>query len=434
MLVDKHMYIQRVVDVRSSSSYDTHMLPRTALPSTVIFTARSRLAESMYTGCHISTEARLSMPKPGIVPLIIVAGVQKGGSSSMRDLLSQQGLCHPATGELQFFNHECFAGRPIQEGEREAYFAEWHHCRAQAHSPDAAGGVQGLLGFDKSPATYIQPWIPLRVCQALPPRQKILLILRDPVSRAFSGYHQCVGVRQFRPPKLRTIANRTHQERDHFSVAAALEVEVAQRCSPWGSGYPERDAELGEAYAKCCVRIAAQHGFQAPSAWPLCKTTPRCDNSTRVGRHRRMAVSLGGTFGQWCYTHVLAGVYARHLRLWYRHHHPRDVLIARSEALFANESAFMHELMHELLGLDFVVRRVAAVRSAAATGGAIMPNATRLMLQRFYQPFNAELEELLGVRMGWNYTTLPATIQSNSKWPLAQRSHAAGNETAQEKE
>ena len=90
------------------------------------------------------------MPKPGIVPLIIVAGVQKGGSSSMRDLLSQQGLCHPATGELQFFNHECFAGRPIQEDEREAYFAEWHHCRAQAHS----GGVQGLLGFDKSPATY----------------------------------------------------------------------------------------------------------------------------------------------------------------------------------------------------------------------------------------------------------------------------------------
>jgi len=30
--------------------------------------------------------------------------------------------------------------------------------------------------------------------------------------------------------------------------------------------------------------------------------------------------------------------------LWYRYHHPRNVLIGRSEAFFANESAFMQEL------------------------------------------------------------------------------------------
>ena len=356
---------------------------------TAIFTARSRLAESLYIGCHTNTEARLSMPKPGSVPLIIVAGVQKGGSSSMRDLLSGQGLCHTATGELQFFNHECFAGRTIREDEREAYFAEWHHCRAHAHALDATGGVRGV-GFDKSPATYVQPWIPLRVCQALPPQQKILLMLRDLVSRAFSGYHQCLSVGQFRPPKLLATAslNRSHPEHDSFSVAVALEVEVAHRCSPWGSGYPERDAELGEAYAKCCVRIAAQHGFQSPNAWPLCQTTPRCNNDTRVGRHHRKEIAgrIHGTFGKWCYTHVLAGVYSRHLQLWYRYHLPRNVLIGRSEAFFANESAFMQELMHELVGLDFVVRPVAAIRSAAATRGARMPNATRLMLQRFCAP------------------------------------------------
>lgn len=49
-----------------------------------IFTARSRrLTESMYIGCHINTEARLSMPKPGSVPLIIVAGVQKGAEGRL---------------------------------------------------------------------------------------------------------------------------------------------------------------------------------------------------------------------------------------------------------------------------------------------------------------------------------------------------------------
>mmetsp|Transcript_9218 Transcript_9218/g.29221 ORF Transcript_9218/g.29221 Transcript_9218/m.29221 type:complete len:273 (+) Transcript_9218:530-1348(+) len=263
----------------------------------------------------------------------------------------------------------------------------------------------------------MQPWIPLRVCQALPPRQKILLLLRDPVSRAFSGYHQCISVGQFWPPRLRATANRTDRELDHFSLSVALEVDVAQRCSPWGTGDPERDAALGEAYAECCAQVAARYGLQSPHTWPLCTTTPRCRNGTRVGPHRRMAISLGGTFGQWCYTHVLAGVYARHLRLWYRHHRPSDVLLARSEAFFANESAFMHELTHQLLGHNRTVRPVVSVRAAVATGSAKMSNTTRRLLQQFYQPFNEELEELLGVSMGWDYGEAAVAVHRHTRVP-----------------
>mmetsp|Transcript_9218 Transcript_9218/g.29220 ORF Transcript_9218/g.29220 Transcript_9218/m.29220 type:complete len:313 (+) Transcript_9218:162-1100(+) len=64
--------------------------------SVYVFTARSRFAESLYVGCHAQyTRPRLSRVKPETVPLVIVAGVQKGGSSSMRNLLSQQGMCPP---------------------------------------------------------------------------------------------------------------------------------------------------------------------------------------------------------------------------------------------------------------------------------------------------------------------------------------------------
>ena len=323
----------------------------------------------------------------------------------MRDILPRQGLCKPLTGELQFFNHECFAParRPVEAEERETYFAEWRHCRG-VHTLNEMGLVRGS-GFDKSPATYIQPWIPLRVCQALPPRQKILLLLREPVARAFSGYHQCRLTRMAAPLQLRADHMAARNDTPHdFSVAAALEVDVARRCSPWGTGDPERDIALGEAFSTCCTRVAQEHGLRAPSNWPLCSTTPHCATGKHVGPHRRMAISKGGTFGQWCYTHVLAGVYVRYLRLWYRHHHPRDVLLVRSEDFFANQSGVVDELMSALLGPNRSVSKpVIEVRSAEATKGAEMHSETRRMLQRFYAPFNAELDELLGLKIGWTY-------------------------------
>ena len=337
------------------------------MESTLLFSARSSLARSLYVGCP---PPRLDITKPRLAPLIIVAGVQKGGSSSARDLLHRYGLCEPGnSGELHFFNHECFAVRPVQDEERAAYYQEWRHCRSRLDTRTSVH-VFGRSSFDKSPATYIQPWIPLRVCQALPPRQKILLLLREPVARAFSGYRQCHTGHTFSPPRL--LANASRRNLDGFSVAAALEVDVARRCSPWGTGEPERDAALGEAFSACCVQVAQEHGLREPSSWPLCRTTPHCANGTRVGHHARGASRRGGAFGQWCYTHVLAGVYVRYLRLWYRHHRPHDILLGRSEDFYANQSGFMSELMPMILGLNRSYeppKATTEIRSAQATRG-----------------------------------------------------------------
>ena len=67
----------------------------------------------------------------------------------------------------------------------------------------------------------------------------------------------------------------------------------------------------------------------------------------------------------------------------------------------------MSELMPMILGPNRSYeppKATAEIRSAQATRGAHMRDDTRLMLQRFYAPFNAELEELPGVKMGWTYT------------------------------
>ena len=135
-----------------------------------VFTADTSLAASLYTGCaasHLASNATSAL-RP---PTVLLIGSQKGGSSSLRDLLHARGLCKPQSGELSFFNHPCFAARPVSADEvTRVYLREWSRCQA------------ALGSFDKSPATYAAPWAPLRVCEALPPRQRLLMLLRDPVA------------------------------------------------------------------------------------------------------------------------------------------------------------------------------------------------------------------------------------------------------------
>jgi hypothetical protein len=358
-----------------------------SLPELVFTANNSRHAHVLYVGCpHPHVPVRPLRP-----PILIVAGVQKGGTSSMRSLLPQRRLCHSATGELNFFNHECFARRPVEPGELDGYLGEWRSCHGQG-------------AFDKSPATYIQPWIPLRVCQSLRPRPKIFFLLRNPIERAWSGYYYCQEMHEFRPPRLvRREGTTTSSVVSDFHDLAWLEVDITNRCSPFGTGDPSIDLALGVAFADCCAGVAREHGIVTP--WPGCFNTPGCANTTVVAPHRRKQVHLGGAFGQWCYTHVRAGLYETHLKLWYRHHRPEDVLLARSEDFFYDESMIIDHLMAHLLGRNRPggLNRSSTVKGATSTGAHMhtMRNDTRAMLQAFYAPFNARLEKLVGQKFRW---------------------------------
>ena len=244
----------------------------------MIFVSNTSLAASLLTPCCHNCHNTSGKQPP---PALIVMGVQKGGTSTIRELLAAHGMCRPRTGELQFFNHRCFAQRPIQTLELEGYLGEWAGC----HQP----------GFDKSPATYAQPWVPLRVCQVLPPRQRLLMMMRNPISRAFSGYHQCLKVRQFKPPVVSVFASNTTLSQDGFSRTARLEVAIARRCDPWGTGNPAKDAALGVRFEACCAAVVREQGLALP--WPGCATTPHCGSNQTVPPHRKRAIELGGTFG-----------------------------------------------------------------------------------------------------------------------------------------
>ena len=125
-------------------------------------------------------------------------------------------------------------------------------------------------------------------------------------------------------------------------------------------------------------------------------------------------VHLGSTFGQWCSTHVRAGVYVKHLRLWYRYTRREDILLVRSEDLFADPSGVADEVVARLVGSDAaaVAAAVAAANpvgrvQAHATPAAGMEEGTRRLLEEFYRPYNRELYALVGRDLGWDRKAAP---------------------------
>ena len=315
---------------------------------------------SLFRGCT-------SVPERSAVPTLLIAGVQKGGTSSLKILLAQQKMQAARTGELNFFNHPCFVNRSVQKKELENYRQEW---------------TQNLT-FDKSPATFSQPWIPMRVCQTL--RTTILILLRHPVERGWSGFFYCQQARQFNP-KPYFGGNRSEDVFHRFSL---LDIEIARRCPARGSGIQ---------FSACCARVAADHGVRLP--WPGCFSTPACTQAL-VPPHRRFQMHLSGAYGQWCYTHVREGIYVWKMREWLTYH--ESVLVAKSEDFFENESAFLSELL-TTLGITVNLSGRAHANAATAVGAHAhtMREDTRDILLSFYAPYNEELERLIGRKLNWN--------------------------------
>lgn len=114
-------------------------------------------------------ELRLRMSQPRALPDAIILGAQKCGTSSLHNYLVQHpGIVEPLRKEVHYFdlNHA--------RGER------WY--RAHFGRLGEAG-----LNVDSSPYYLFHPAVPRRL-HALCPDAKLIVLLRDPVRRAYSHY------------------------------------------------------------------------------------------------------------------------------------------------------------------------------------------------------------------------------------------------------
>ena len=129
------------------------------------------------------------------LPTILLAGVQKGGTTALAKWLSSpnslnKGVCKPAVfdgepryyaKEVQFFNHKVRYERGVAFYER-----RFRHCLANPHATRSSNGT--LLSMDATPNTL---WYPRRVFDAYKRAGqlrtlKVVFSLREPISRELS--------------------------------------------------------------------------------------------------------------------------------------------------------------------------------------------------------------------------------------------------------
>jgi hypothetical protein len=117
------------------------------------------------------------------LPDFIIAGAQKAGTTSLFDYLSGHPQCAaPLTKEVHYFDDNFSRGE------------NWYRMH---FPPVTAGDAPAALCFESSPYYMFDPRVPARM-QKLLPDAKIIFLLRNPVSRAYSHYQH--SVRRGREP------------------------------------------------------------------------------------------------------------------------------------------------------------------------------------------------------------------------------------------
>jgi lipopolysaccharide transport system ATP-binding protein len=105
----------------------------------------------------------------GMLPGLIIPGAMKAGTTSLFAHLAGHPQLVPAAG-------------------KETHYFDWHTRRGPAWYARQFRRRPGLLAFEATPYYMFEPRVP-RLVRELVPDVKLMFLLRDPVDRAFSHYH-----------------------------------------------------------------------------------------------------------------------------------------------------------------------------------------------------------------------------------------------------
>ena len=106
------------------------------------------------------------------LPTFIVVGAQRAGTTYLAQLLSRHPDVYMAPGETHYFTQAGAQKTPVEMREYAAFF-------------EGAGG-RAAVG-EKTPSYLYFPWVPGMIARHLPD-VRLIVLLRDPVKRAYSHY------------------------------------------------------------------------------------------------------------------------------------------------------------------------------------------------------------------------------------------------------
>lgn len=247
------------------------------------------------------------------LPDAMIVGAMKCGTSSLHNYLTQHpGVVAPLRKEIHFFDS--------------------HHARGEGwYRANFGRAGEAGLNLDSSPYYLFHPCAAARA-RALVPEARIIVLLRDPVRRAYSHYW-----------------HERNKRRECLSFEEAIAAEPARL------GDAEGRLERGEA------------------------------SHDRAHQH---------------YSYLARGRYAGQIRRWLQHYPRERMLVLRFEDLAADPLAVLDRTL-VFLGLPTMPRERLRLEPRNARRYPPMAEATAVRLRAYFEPFNADLEALLGQRMGW---------------------------------
>ena len=123
---------------------------------------------------------RLLSAHSRMLPTYIIIGAQKCGTTALHHFLTQHPNVAPSlTKEIHYFDHEFNRGL-------DWYRAHFSKCQRTEHTGNSVG--RPLITGESSPFYMVHPLTPKRVFRILP-NVKIIILLRNPIDRAYSHYH-----------------------------------------------------------------------------------------------------------------------------------------------------------------------------------------------------------------------------------------------------
>lgn len=307
-------------------------------------------------------------------PQLIIAGAQKAGTSAIRALLVKSPrIVASRQFEAHFFDSKLFRylQRTYGAGAKDELRDEWL-CNVQRHYQsifskemlDKAASGTDLFFFEKTPSYLLDPTIPQLINQICPWRPKILVMLRNPITRAYSHW------------KMEREKLRVKQE---FGVYIAKEVEWMRQVGltiapPFPLDLDNHNVE----------KVDSKDQFRIPLYPTKNEYSNILQNAT--------------------YTFLQRGMYSQQLKYWLDYF--PDLMVIFFEEFQANPKKVYQRVLRwinvdmdfELTAEDF--EKAYQTRGVYRRKGMLhapLSNQTKTYLEKFFRPYNDELARMLGL-------------------------------------
>lgn len=325
-------------------------------------------------------------------PEFMLIGTQKGGSTDMYERLNLHNASFALSSnikdkELHFFDWQCLGpmlGRDKQQDNIHRRKLDrpdsqtW--CDAIHYSENVdrirhLSEVSDITG-EATVNYFFYPEIPA-MAKTCFPETKFIVMLREPIDRALSGYHQHI-----------------HKQHLPFSESIQLEQKILRKCKLFGSYKISSTFNL---FKDCVYPLFVVEVLEATMTeggpwehFKEFKQTPRTCNNAFIRWH----------------SHILRGLYYYHLHAWYEHFPSNQILVLKSENYFVDPENEVKKIIKFLNASGTEISPTAVTSETLFTNSKTkgkVPANTRKVLNELFQPYTDAMGELLkSQNIPWN--------------------------------